>query len=247
MNAKQVIPQHLHTAPTGTPTWSCAAVKLDADVYAAALRFLFDRPAPDNKGQEWFWNMDEPEFTASPLEWTLIQTVLFANAGADLAAYSDEQVGMGLNYVMSNAVSDVPNHASDPSVPLGISLNMMQAFPHLWRDCIGPRQAHVKTPIGYGIGRLNYVCYMWFDVWPTFWQHQHIPQWRDAHWSVLSQLLDIPCREVQIAALHGIGHDGEALQKTQAIAQRMQAYIQQIDNDPELLRYAQNAAVGCVQ
>ena len=76
-----------------------------AEKYAAAIVYLFDRPVPQGQEQEWFWNIDEPEFPATLLEWTRIQTVLFANAGRDLERFDDEQVGMGLNYVMSNAVA----------------------------------------------------------------------------------------------------------------------------------------------
>lgn len=72
-------------------------VGLAPALYSAALRYLFDRPVPQAQQQEWFWNVHEPEFEATPLELTRIQTVLFANAGTDLIKYNDEQVGMGLN------------------------------------------------------------------------------------------------------------------------------------------------------
>ncbi len=78
-------------------TPQASAIGLDETLYASALRYLFDRPVPDKKEKEWFWSMDEEEFQATPLQWTHIQTVLFARAGTDLAPYSDEQVGMGLN------------------------------------------------------------------------------------------------------------------------------------------------------
>ena len=148
---------------------------LDATLYADAVRYLFDRPVPGRKEREWYWDMDGPEFEATPLQWTHIQTVLFANAGSDLAPYSDEQVGMGLTHVMSNNAGDIPLMAADPSVPLADSMRMLQAFTRLWSDCIGPRLAHVHESIGSSSGRLGYACYMWFDVWPTFWNARHIP------------------------------------------------------------------------
>jgi len=75
------------------------SIGLDATLYADAVRYLFDRPVPGKKEREWYWDLDEPYFEATPLQWTHIQTALFANAGTDLAPYSDEQVGMGLNCV----------------------------------------------------------------------------------------------------------------------------------------------------
>lgn len=111
MNTKRLTPAQRRRLAQ-TPGWSPQSVGLAPELYAAALRYLFDRPVPQAQEQEWFWNIDEPDFEATPLEWTRFQTVLFAQAGTDLAAYSDEQVGMGLNYVMSNALSDVPFAAS---------------------------------------------------------------------------------------------------------------------------------------
>jgi hypothetical protein len=231
-----------------TPDWSPQGVGLAPELYAAALRYLFDRPVPQAQEQEWFWNIDEPAFGATPLEWTRIQTVLFAQAGTDLAAYSDEQVGMGLNYVMSNSVSDVPFAAIDANVPLDEAMRMMQAMPALWRQCIGPRLAPMRLPIGASAGRLAYVCYMWFDVWPTFWNGRHEPRWRDAVWRVLHEMLDVPCREVQVAALHGIGHCGPYLERQETIDRTIEGYIRSLDkNDRALKDYADAARRGCVQ
>jgi hypothetical protein len=229
------------------PDWTAQGVGLDPLRYAAALRYLFDRPLPQPPAQEWYWNVDEPDFDATPLEWTRIQTVLFAHAGTDLAAYSDEQVGMGLNYVMSNAVSDVPFAALHASVPLDEAMRMMQAMPALWRQCFGPRLASLHVPIGASAGRLAFVCYMWFDVWPTFWNVRHEPRWRDAVWQVLREMLDVQCREVQVAALHGIGHCARDLQRQDAIDRTVAAFIRSIDRrDRELEDYAEAARRGCV-
>jgi hypothetical protein len=227
--------------------WSPQAIGLDPARYAAALRHLFDRPVPQGQEQEWFWELDEPDFEATPLEWTRIQTVLFANAGRDLAPYNDEQVGMGLNYVMSNMVSNVPFAAADPSVPLAEAMRMMAAMPALWRDAIGPRMAHVHQPIGACAGRLGYVCYMWFDVWPTFRLQGELPEWSEAITGVFREMLAVPCREVQIAALHGIGHNIGA--ESEAAMQRaVDDFLPHIDPaDEELKNYALAARRGCVQ
>lgn len=247
MNTKRLTPAKRRRLAQ-TPDWSPQGVGLPPEMYAAALRYLFDRSVPLAQEQEWYWNIDEPDFEATPLEWTRIQTVLFARAGNDLAAYSDEQVGMGLNYVMSNAVSDVPFAAIDASVPLDEAMRMMQAMPALWRQCIGPRLASLQVPIGASAGRLAFVCYMWFDVWPTFWNVRHEPRWRDAVWHVLREMLDVPCREVQVAALHGIGHCGGDLDRQDVIDRTVEAFIRTIGNDDrELKNYADAARRGCVQ
>lgn len=233
---------------TKTESWMPEALSLVPKKYAAAIGYLFDRPVPQGQEQEWFWNIDEPELDATPLEWTRIQTVLFANAARDLAAFDDEQVGMGLNYVMSNAVSDVPFAAIHESVPLEEAMRMMRAMPILWRECIGPRLAHVWQAIGAGAyGRLDFVCYMWFDVWPTFWNVREQAPWQDALWHVLEQMLGTPYREVQVAALHGIGHHIEDLNRRAAIERAIEAFFRTIDpKDHELKSYAESARRGCV-
>jgi len=224
------------------------AIGLAPALYAAALRYLFDRPVPGKNEQEWYWDHNEPEFAATPLEWTRIQTVLFANAGTDLAPYNNQQVGMGLNHVMSNNAGDIPHKANDPSVPLADAMQMMKAFPSLWRDCIGPRldQAEATGDAG-SVKRLDFVCHMWFDVWPTFWNARHIPEWRDAQWQVLCEMLDIPCREVQRSALHGIGHSVRYLQRDEVVRQRIARFVDAVKDDTELVNYARAAADGMVQ
>ncbi|MCR6479649.1 hypothetical protein NU688_26070 [Variovorax sp. ZS18.2.2] len=224
-----------------------ASIGLDQALYANALRYLFDRPVPAEGEREWYWDLDEPEFTATPLEWTHIQTVLFANAATDLTPYSDDQVGMGLNLVMSNNAGDIPLMVNDPSVPLAEAMRMMQVFPCLWRDCIGPRLSKVHESIGSSRDRLGFVCYMWFDVWPTFWNAKHVPEWRDAMWFVFCEMLAMPCREVQVAALHGIGHEGRYLQKPKELQKRMEEFIRNVRDDDELKSYAQAAESGMVQ
>ena len=226
---------------------SCESVGLDRAVYSEALRFLFDRPVPEKSGQEWYWHMYEPEFEATPLQWTHIQTVLFANAGVDLAPYNDDQVGMGLNHVMSNNAGDIPHMVNDPYVPLADAMRMMRALPTLWSDCIGPRLDTVHRKIGSCSDRLYFVSYMWFDVWPTFWNAKHIPEWQDAMWQVFCEMLAMPWREAQVSALHGIGHEGTRLNRPKELQAHMDAFIRQVKNDDELKNYAQAAARGMVQ
>jgi hypothetical protein len=226
---------------------TCESMGLDPAVYNAALRYLFNRPVPDKNGREWYWDIDEPEFDATPLQWTHIQTVLFANAGTDLAPYSDEQVGMGLNHVMSNNAGDIPHMVNDPSVPLADAMRMMRALPTLWRDCLGPRLSKAPSDIGSRSDRLYFVSYMWFDVWPTFWNAKDIPEWRDAMWRVFCEMLALPWREAQVSALHGIGHEGSRLNRPKELKAHMDAFIRNVKNDEELKNYAQAAARGMVQ
>jgi hypothetical protein len=231
----------------GDAALSPEAVGLDPALYQAALRYLFDRPVPQTPEEDaWFWHIDEPGFDATPLEWTRIQTVLFANAARDLAPYDDDQVALGLNYVMSNAVSDVPYAATDTTVPLEDAMRMMAAMPALWQHCIGPRLQGIQAPIGSAQGRLAGVAYIWFDVWPTFRLMSEVPEWHAALVQVFRHMLNLPCREVQIAALHGIGHNiGDAGDTMEVL---VDDFLRRLDPaDEELKAYALAARAGAVQ
>jgi hypothetical protein len=221
--------------------WTAADVGLDPARHQQMLRHVFDRASSDR---------DDESLTldATPLEWTRFQTVLFSNAQADLADFDDDQVGAGLRHLMDNGHSDVPYAAIDASVPLPESMRMMAAMPGLWRGVFGPRLAQVHRRIGTGGDLLGSSCYMWFDVWPTFHLARGVPEWRDAMWRLLSQLLAMPWREVRVSALHGIGHAVHYLDCQPAIDHAIDEFLRQIDPaDEDLRTYAEAARVGRVQ
>jgi hypothetical protein len=230
--------------------WTPNGLGLDPDRYQGVLTYLFDRPVPEGQQQEWYWDEDNVPFEASALEWTRFQTAIFANAATDLIGFDNEQVGMGLNYLMNNGLSDVPFAAVDPSVPLEEAMRMMHAMPRLWRDCFGQRlqdASATDSPIGSGTGgRLWHACYMWFDVWPTFRRASESQRWRDACWNVFVEMLGVPCRAVQIAALHGIGHSVDKLDKDE-IGRVISAFVRDLKDDPALRAYAESARQGRVQ
>ena len=222
------------------------SIGLNPELYSQAISFLFDRPVPIENQPEWYWS-DEAEFDATPLEWTRILTLLFQNSGVDLEKFNDEQIGMGLNYIMSNAVSHVPFHPTDATVPLAEAMRMTEVFPLLWRDCISPRTKHVHLPIGTSTDVLGYVCYMWFDVTPMFRLASAVPAWKDALQKTLLAMLELPSREVVIAALHGIGYHIDDLDAKQTASQVLNCLKRMDPKDQELIEYARCALKGNVQ
>ena len=231
--------------------WTLEGLGLDPARYHAVLSYLFERPIPEGQQQEWYWADEHVAFQASALEWTRFQTAIFANAGRDLSGFGNEQVGMGLSYLSNNALSDGPYAAVDSSVPIDEAMRMMQAMPALWRDCFGPRlqdASPTDSPIGSGSGgRLWGACYVWFDVWPTFRRASESQRWRDACWDVFTQMLAVPCRAVQIAALHGIGHSVDRLDKDVEVERVIGAFVQDLKNDSTLRAYAEAARQARVQ
>lgn len=230
-----------------------AQMGLSPDQYAGALRYLFDRPvpAPGSSESPWYDDVWAEPFEASLTEWVQIQTALFNAAGQDLAGYGDEQVGMGLNYLINAAFSSVPSALREGRVPAIDRLRLMCALPWLWAECIGPRLAHVHAPVGTGAGgTLGFVCYMWFDVWPIPGEDEDDPIWGQALWDALDDMLAVPCREVQIAALHGVGHQKHKMLKHLAreVDRRVAGFVDSWPADDEDLRsYAACALAGQVQ
>jgi hypothetical protein len=250
MKSKRIPPsQRKHELQT--TDWTPEGLGVDPTLYTQVLTYLFARPVPQGQQQEWYWDDEHSEFEASALEWTRLQTAIFANAATDLIGFDDEQIGMGLDFLMNNGLSNVPFAAVDPSVPVDEAMRMMHAMPMLWRDCIGPRlqdASPADSPIGSGTGgRLGHACYMWFDVWPTFRLASESQRWRDACWNVFLEMLAVPCRAVQIAALHGIGHSADRLDKDAEIERIINAFVRNLDDDHALEAYARAARRGRVQ
>jgi hypothetical protein len=231
--------------------WTPKGLGLDPDRYQAVLAYLFDRPVPEGEQQEWYWDDEHVPFEADALEWTRFQTAIFANAATDLRSFDDEQVGMGLRYLMDNGLSDIPFAAIHSSVTSEEAMRMMHAMPRLWRDCIGVRLQDASppdSPIGSAKGgRLWDACYMWFDVWPTFRRASELERWRDACWNVFVEMLAVPCRAVQIAALHGIGHSVDRLDKDVEVHRVISAFVRNLSDDHTLRAYAEAARQGRVQ
>jgi len=231
--------------------WTTASLGIDPVRYEEVLTYLFDRPVPNGQQQEWYWGDELVPFEASPLEWTRFQTAIFANAATDLIGFDNEQVGMGLNYLTNNGLSDVPFAAVDPSVSLDEAMRMMHAMPTLWCDCIGKRlqdASPINSPISSGAGgRLWHACYMWFDVWPTFRLASASQPWRDACWNLFVEMLGVPCRAVQIAALHGVGHSVDLLDRDVDVARVISTFVRSLNDDHTLRVYAEAARQGNVQ
>ena len=70
--------------------------------YQRQLNYIFNRPTDE---PAWYWRdevSDEPVFDDSPLSvFTFLET-LFLNPKEDLKPYSDDQIGLGLNFIFNN-------------------------------------------------------------------------------------------------------------------------------------------------
>jgi hypothetical protein len=114
-----------------------------------------------------------------------------------------------LLYIASNGLSDYMFALLDASVPLDARLRCLRALSVVYRDLFAPRcsphLSHLDEP---GVGDLNLVCYMWWDICPIG-APLHDPDHDAVNRVALDVMIDalaldsIACQE---SALHGLGH-----------------------------------------
>ncbi len=189
-------------------------------------------------------------------------TRLFSSAGATLRRFDDAQVNRGLwelvgasgdLYPMLGSELPWPDRARAIESISGVfeTLFAMRCTPHL---------SHVdRTHADQSddLGALNSVCYMWWDIFPT-WGRPDDPEYQErdaAFLDVMARTLSLdslPCRE---SALHGLGHwHLHYPAETERIIDRFLASEglpgagpDGAGIDPLLEAYALSARTGCVQ
>lgn len=217
-----------------------------ADRYQEWLRHVFDHPVTPNG---WYFDTEYQELEAADAEIVELFTRTMENSANGLASYSDDQVGHGLNYLFSNACSNVVFSLMSESVEPALKLRALASIETLYRDCFTPRCApalgHLSQPGG---GVLNYICYMLWDVSPlSYWENHNNKQlYYTAIAGVLEAALTSENPACVESALHGLGHiECHCPDKVSKI---IGAYLSRnVFVAPELRRYAQNAATGNVQ
>ncbi len=206
---------------------------------------VFDHPAT---GPEWHWKPDAPYWPGPPAAIVAHLTRLFENPLPPLESFTDAELNRGFWYIASNGLSDYMFALSDASVPLDARLRCLRALSVVYRDLFAPRcsphLSHLDEP---GVGDLNLVCYMWWDICPIG-GPPHDPDHDAVNRVALDVMTDalaldsIACQE---SALHGLGHwHPEDAGEIETIVDRFIAAHPSMR--PELLSYARSARSGCV-
>jgi hypothetical protein len=139
--------------------------------FARWLRYVFDRPVPEDSSDAWYWHDDATwESSAGPATVVSYLGRLFDGAAALLQPYSDGQVAQGLGYLINNSLSNYMFPLMDPDVPWGERRCAIRAmyvvFERIFDPRCSPQLSHVRTGSEPAINPLNGVCYMWWDVCP---------------------------------------------------------------------------------
>ncbi|MCH7944798.1 MAG: hypothetical protein IIC73_02110 [Armatimonadetes bacterium] len=210
----------------------------------------FDRPVPEKK--KWYVyddggdgvGADEAELEpATVLEYT---TRLFRDCGSLLEPYSDAQLNQALWYLVSDGTSDLYCLA-DTSLPLDDSLACVASMTLVYEQCFLPRCTDHLGHCNETGGRLNPICYMWWDIFPLYGQPNdvHRREIDDACLKVMETALGLSSVACQESALHGLGHWIRSY--PERCRQIVRSFIK--DNQrarPDLLTYAEEASKGRV-
>ncbi len=173
--------------------------------YPTWLDCVFAQP---HSSEPHAWSPDVGD--ATPAEIVSFMTRLFASCGNKLAPFDDRQVAQGLWYVVSPGNSDCMFDLYDRGVGWDERCASIRSMFALYRDCFAHRCEDAETNEVSPGNRINGVCFMWWDVFPSGGSEDTTDQERASVdrelIGVMAHALELrhlACRE---SALHGLGH-----------------------------------------
>lgn len=208
--------------------------------FEAWLDHVFEHEVTE---REWHWAMDAPawDFRDAPQRAAEHLVRLFEEPQVLLDRYSLEQIGIGLDYLLSSGCSDYPFVFTDFGLPPQYLERFVRAAFRVYErifvhHCAYPSRCHSK---------LDYICFMWYDTAASPY-HALRAGLADAVFETLEQTLALPSLACQAAALHGLGefaHDN----RQSRVAAIIDAYLMRSpDIPPDLREYAKAARTGNV-
>lgn len=209
------------------------------------VALVFDHEVTD---PEWYWD-DDDEAWNLPAE-MLVQylTRLFQEPLPALDQYSDAQLNQGFWFLVGCG-SDCMHALFDARVAIADRLDCVKAIGTLFEKLIAVRcSPHLSHLDEAQANPLNGVCYMWWDIFPT-WGRPGDPLQKELDHEILSLLarkLVIPAVACQESALHGLGH--WHISYSTEIRLIVTDFLEKSSSmRSELRSYAKAAKAGCVQ
>jgi hypothetical protein len=133
------------------------------------LDYVFNRPVTE---PAWYWQSYDDEAAnpfngEDPLTAFAFIEALCEHPGQHLAAYSDDQVGQGLNYIFSGDCSNLAHGFKAAAVAPDRKVAALRALLHLFRDVFALRcPPQTLADSQEKSGPLSGICYMFWDVCP---------------------------------------------------------------------------------
>ena len=175
-------------------------------------------------------------------------TQLFADPAGALEGLTDEEIGVGLWSVLDSGGAGTALALNDATLPLDARIACVHSIRTLYRELFVPRCAERLGHLSEQDGRLEMICYMFWDVasfgGPPGEREGNL--FEDAVLDVLEDVLAIEHAACQESAIHGLGHRiGRHPERAPAILDRWLATKR--ERDPRLRGYAAAARTGCIQ
>ena len=175
-------------------------------------------------------------------------TRLFSDPIGTVEGLSDEEIGVGLWSVLDSGGAGTALALNDATLPLDARIACVHQIRTLYRELFVPRCAERLGHVSEQGGRLEMICYMFWDVavfgGPPGEREGNL--FEDAVLDVLEDTLYLEHAACQESAIHGLGH---------RIARHPDRALAILDRwlrtgpcrDPRLRRYAEAARTGCIQ
>jgi hypothetical protein len=154
------------------------------------LQLVFDHPVTV---PHWYWDQWDKEFgTEKQLQYA---TMLFMKS-ADLliGTFSPEQIDQGMGMLISGPTRfSIANTIWLRALPQKIREDCIASMVPLFREL-------------FAVVPVEFSCFMWWDELRG-WDHEDVdPQTKEIVLQALMAILEIPSRDCQLSALHGLNH-----------------------------------------
>ena len=200
---------------------------------------VFDHPGA---GPEWYFDRELRIEEPDPATCVRLLTALYRDPVPFLAPYSDAQLARGFWYLTSDSCSSYGLALLEPGVPLEERVRCVNAMRGLFADVFQPRCPPLLGHLDRdGNHPLNTICYMWWDVLPTYGQPQRDVD--EAFLASMAAILELDSLACQESALHGLGHWQAAY--PDRVVGIIDGFVKRTTSG-ELRQYAAAARTGCV-
>lgn len=175
-------------------------------------------------------------------------TRLFSDPVGTLNGLSDEEIGIGLWSVVDSGGAGTALALNDTTLPLEDRIACVQQIRTLYRELFLPRCAERLGHLSEESGRLEMICYMFWDVacFGGAPGEREGNLLEDAVLDVLEDTLAFENAACQQGAIHGLGH---RVRRHPERAPKILDHWLRTGNprDPRLRAYAEAAKTGCIQ
>jgi hypothetical protein len=218
------------------------------------IRFVFDHPAAsalEPAARDWYWDADDEieRWTDQPTLTVQWMTRLFEHPES-LAPFSRDQVAQGICLLVGeSSPGTFAGELLNADIELDLRLGCVRAIPSFFANYMALKCVKPTLVRSAGTDALEWACFMWWDIWPT-WNYRMAQPSTDI---IAAALLDamaaigaLPSTACAESALHGLGHwysrrsnySGRALEIIDGLLLHADGW------SPELVEYAKAARRG---